>query len=99
MSPVLLAELAGVLGRPKFRRWPTVEEARAFVDALRRGAVVIDDPPSLPGVTPDPRDDYLVALARAAGADRLISGDPHLTGLADADPPVLAPRAFVDQLD
>ena len=76
----------------------TDEQARAFVNALRTGAVVIDDPPGLSGVTPDPKDDYLVALARVADADRLISGDPHLTDLADADPPILPPRAFLDQL-
>lgn len=98
VSPLLLAELGGVLERPKFRRWLTVEEARAFVDALRTGAVVVHDPPALPGVTPDHKDDYLVALARAADADRLISGDPHLTDLPAADPPVLTPRAFVDGL-
>lgn len=98
VSPTLLDELVGVLERPKFRRWLTVEEAHAFVDALRTGASLLDDPPATPGVTPDPKDDYLVALARAARADRLISGDPDLTGLADADPPVLAPRAFLDEL-
>ena len=31
VSPALLAELTGVFERPKFRRWLTVEEARAFV--------------------------------------------------------------------
>lgn len=98
VSPGLLVELTGVLERPKFRRWMTIDETRGFVEALRVAAVVIHDPPVLAGVTPDPKDDYLVALARAAGADRLISGDPHLTGLADADPPVVTPRAFVDQL-
>lgn len=98
VSPLLLNELADVLQRPKFRRWLTTEEALAFVDALRKGAVVVDDPPVLRGVTPDPDDDYLVALARACGADWLVSGDTHLTGLAGAEPPVLSPRAFVDQL-
>jgi hypothetical protein len=31
--------------------------------------VTVADPPELPGVSPDPDDDYLVAVARAASAD------------------------------
>jgi predicted nucleic acid-binding protein len=49
-------------------------------------------------VTPDRGHDYLVALARAARADVLVSGDAHLTGLPDPDPPVLTPRGFLDRL-
>jgi uncharacterized protein len=45
VSPVLLAELAGVLERPKFRRWLTIEEAHAFVERLRVSATRIADPP------------------------------------------------------
>ena len=50
--------------------------------------------PHLTIVTPDPGDDYFASLARAAGADYLVSGDAQLTGLEDAEPPVLTPRAF-----
>jgi hypothetical protein len=44
VSPALLAELAGVLERPKFRRWLPVEEACAFVRMLRVSATVLNDP-------------------------------------------------------
>ena len=99
VSPQLLSELTEVLARDRFRRWFTVDEADAFVEALRSAAVVIDDPPAVTGLTPDPDDDYLVALARAAHADYLVSGDRHLSQLPDPDPPVLTPRAFLDLLD
>lgn len=99
ISPALLAELSGVLQRPKFRRWLTPDEAHAFVHTLRTGASMIADPPARPGVTPDPGDDYLVTLARAAGADWLISGDAHLTALVDPEPPVLNPATFLAQFD
>ncbi len=59
---------------------------------------MLEDPASIPRVTPDPNDDYLVALARAAKVRFLVSGDPHLTGLQDADPPVLTPRGLADRL-
>jgi putative PIN family toxin of toxin-antitoxin system len=98
VSPRLLGELERVLARPKFRKYVSGEEASAFVETLRREAAASPDPPPQPGLTPDPGDDYLVALARAAGADYLVSGDSHLTGLADPRPPVLTPRAFLDLL-
>jgi putative PIN family toxin of toxin-antitoxin system len=98
-SPALLDELAGVLARPKFRRWIGHAVARELVDGLADDATVIDDPPALSGVSPDPDDDYLIALARAANADYLVSGDRHLLELEGADPPVLTPRQFLDPLD
>lgn len=86
ISPALLDELRDVLHRPKFRRWISGAVAREFVDGLADDAVVLDGPPALPGVSPDPDDDYLIALARAAGADYLVSGDRHLLELADPQP-------------
>jgi predicted nucleic acid-binding protein len=61
--------------------------------------VILDDPPPLPGVSPDPDDDYLIALARAADADCIVSGDVHLLGLPDPSPPVFTPREFLERLD
>jgi uncharacterized protein len=61
-------------------------------------AAEIADPPRLAGVAPDPDDDYLVALARAASAHCLVSGDRHLTELVDPSPPVLTPRDFLSRL-
>jgi putative PIN family toxin of toxin-antitoxin system len=97
-SPALLAELRAVLARPKFRRWISAAVAREFVDGLADDALIIDDPPALEGVSPDPDDDYLIALARAAGADYLVSGDRHLLDFSDPDPPVLAAREFLERL-
>ena len=36
--PSLIAELRGVLERPKFRRWITVEDATGLVDLIEREA-------------------------------------------------------------
>ena len=97
-SPVLLEELRDVLDRPRLRRWVSSATAASFVDGLAKDTEVIDDPPAQPGLSPDPDDDYLIALARAAQADHLVSGDRHLLDLADPDPPVLTPRQFLDLL-
>jgi hypothetical protein len=62
VSPTLLEELADVLERPKFLRWISSAVAREAIDGLTDDALVLDDPPALPGVSPDPDDDYLIAL-------------------------------------
>ena len=94
VSPLWLAELARVLERPKISRFLEPGDADELLAAIRLQAELADDPPAQPGLTPDPGDDYLISLARATGADFLVSGDAHLTGLSDADPPVLTPREF-----
>jgi predicted nucleic acid-binding protein len=39
---------------------------------------VLDDPGDVEAILRDPDDDYLVALARQAGAEAIVSGDGHL---------------------
>jgi uncharacterized protein len=95
-SPHLIADLDEVLHRDKFRRSITVDEAERHVEVVRGLAELVPDPPlPWPMVTRDPDDDYLVALARTANVDFLISGDVHLTELADLAPPVRTPAEFL----
>ena len=98
ISPMLLAELARVLGRPKFRRYATEREVRAYVAFLQRFATLCADVESPTRLSPDPGDDYLVALARSHSASFLVSGDAHLCQLKNTQPPVLTPRAFLNKL-
>jgi len=100
MSPALLEELRRVVRRPKFRQWFTVEEAISFIAGLERLATLEGDPPSGPALTRDPDDDYLVRLARSAGAEWLVSGDRDLLDADLGDDPVVVPPArAVDILD
>lgn len=98
VSPALLDELMTVLLRSKFRRYLTEDQASSLVIELETAGTKTDDPDDRPAVTADPDDDYLVALAIAAQADALISGDRHLTALVKPAVPVLTPRAFLNQL-
>lgn len=98
VCPHLLAELDSVLHRPKFRRYATLDEVDRYVAVLRGGASSVSDPAPAPGLTRDPADDYLVALARAAGVDYLVAGDADLTDLIYAVPPVRSPAAFLARL-
>lgn len=98
VSPRLLGELTGVLLRDRFRRYVTTVEVRELVADLAAVATVLRDPPDPVAVTRDPNDDYLVALAVAAQADALISGDRDLTDLQSPPVPVLTPRMFLVRL-
>jgi putative PIN family toxin of toxin-antitoxin system len=52
-----------------------------------------------PAVCRDPGDDYLVALAHAANAEVLVTGDVDLLSLEEPDVPVLTPRELVERLE
>jgi putative PIN family toxin of toxin-antitoxin system len=98
VSPLLLAELRRALTHPKLARLVSPDDADAFVALLRRAAEVAFDPPGPPPVrTADPKDDYLVALA-AAERSVIVSGDTHLTGLADRIP-VRWPAEFLAEVE
>jgi uncharacterized protein len=99
VSQRLLDELTGVLLRTKFRRYASPGEVHQLVAELSAVAIMADDPSDPPSVTRDPGDDYLVALAVAAGADALVSGDRDLTDLTSPGVTVLTPRALIEQLD
>ena len=94
-SPKVIAELRHVVMRPKFRRWFDEAEARQLVERIELHATICPDPPPLEGATPDPDDDYLVALALAARADVIVSGDRHLQGAPVA---TLRPRQLAERL-
>ena len=98
VSPKLLEELEDALDRPKFRGRISRDEVQSYVDGIVADAVVFPDVHDPPNVTPDPDDDYLVALADVARADVIVSGDVHLTGLEAPEVPVLTPRQLVDRL-
>jgi uncharacterized protein len=98
VSPLWLTELARVLARPKIARYLRPGDAEELLAAIRLQAELVEDPPAQRGLTADSGDDYLVSLARAAGADLLVSGDRHLTVLEDPEPPVLTPRQFEELL-
>lgn len=97
VCPKLLGELNDVFTRSKLRDVVDPEAAAEYVVGLEEGALVLSDPMVERPVTPDPDDDYLVALAAAGDADCLVSGDRHLTDLTTLKPPVLTPRQFVDR--
>ena len=96
-SPMLLDELLRVMSRPKFARYLTVTEVEELVERVRRRATVIDDPANARAATPDPSDDYLVALAEQRGAI-LVSGDRDLLDATLPQLAVITPRELATRL-
>jgi predicted nucleic acid-binding protein len=93
--------LPGSQSTPTNSRWRVLSEdgaARSVADVSVLAEVVSDPPAASRPENPDPKDEFLVALARVANAVALISGDPHLTDLVHLEPPVVTPARFVDRL-
>jgi putative PIN family toxin of toxin-antitoxin system len=93
-SPALLAELARVIERPKFDLifLRTHTSRPQTLAELRLLAEVIDPPPLAQPVCRDKDDDAVLALALAAQADIVISGDDDLLCLNAVEGiPILTP--------
>ncbi len=98
VSDALLAELDRTLAYPKLRKRIEAAEAQELIELLRRQARMTDDPQDPPSTrSPDPDDDYLLALGAVAQA-AIVSGDGHLLGLAD-ELPIYSPAEFLALLE
>ncbi len=100
-SPVLLAELAEVIGRTKFDAILTRSNTSRMqaLAQVRQLAEVIDAPPLAQPVCRDPDDDAVLALAIAAQADMVISGDDDLLALASFEGiPIFTPAQALQQV-
>lgn len=96
MSPSYLEELEDVIARPHLRKYFTLERAEEAMTLLRDTALILDRDPSIKAVCRDPKDDYLLAIAAAAKADLLISGDKDLLVLERYKKTrILTPGAFM----
>ncbi len=69
-----LEELRRVSRRPFFQERLTASEVGRMVNDIRRLATMCDPLPDV-SASPDPDDDFLLAIAQAADADYLVTGD------------------------
>jgi predicted nucleic acid-binding protein len=85
--------------RERLRHYLSIDDARRFVaDLAGVMTLAADPPPRYPAVCRDPGDDYLVALARAAVVDGLVTGDRDLLELEDVGVAVITPRELIERL-
>lgn len=99
LSPLLLEELGDALGRPKFERWAGDGRGAAFIAALGTLSDQYSDPEAAPSGVRDPKDEYLVALARVTAADALVSLDLDLLEAPLDDLTICTPFEFLTRLD
>ncbi len=97
-SPTLLGELEKALASRKVSARVSAKQAGRYIDELRTLCEMTPDAGGATGATRDPKDDYLVALALAVGADLLVSGDKDLLDAGLVKPVVVTPRDAVERL-
>jgi putative PIN family toxin of toxin-antitoxin system len=100
-SPALLAELAEVAARSKFKdmlaRSNTNPEL--MLAQVRLLAEIVDPPPLPEPVSRDPDDDAVLALAAAARPDLIITGDKDLLILGShAGVPIVSPAEAIARI-
>lgn len=78
MTDVLEKEIITVASRPKFQRYFDPKSSTRLLSFLRARSeyYTLGD---IPQRCRDPKDDYLLELARVSNADMLVTGDKDLT--------------------
>ena len=100
VCPNLIGEVRRALLHPRIAGKYDISSAEVdqLTQRLREESLHFDDPVDpLRVVTADPKDDYLIALARAERAI-LVTGDRRLLDLR-GKLPIHPPRAFLDELE
>lgn len=99
ISEQLIIELEDVVRREKFRSYFSEKQGMEMVEKLRHGTTISREG-AVKRVSPDPRDDYLIALAISSNADYLVTGDgKHLLSLEPGEhPPIITPRALLEKI-
>lgn len=94
-----IAEVADVLARPRLRKYLDADEAAAIIENMDTRALILEDPPEV-DLSPDPKDNPILAAAIAGKADLIVSGDKkHMLALGAAgDIPVVTARDAFDRL-
>jgi putative PIN family toxin of toxin-antitoxin system len=92
VCPELLVEVDQTLRKPYFLNRLGDAIVSDLVMGIAEEATVLADPTDTLRLLRDPDDDYLVALARDAGAEMIVSGDKDLLDHPGLEPPVLIAR-------
>jgi putative PIN family toxin of toxin-antitoxin system len=88
----LLDEVERGLENRYFRKRLTDEERKELRTAIARVGLHMPDPVAPQAILRDPKDDYLVALAKAADAAVIVTGDRDLLDHSELDPPAINAR-------
>lgn len=97
LSEEIVAELEVVLNRTRIRhRYSLTDQGiDRYLAYLRRTGLFASLRNPLVGISRDPDDDKFFGCALAAGADCIVSRDPHILDVQNFVTPVLTPRQFL----
>ena len=98
-STAQMAEVAAVLARPRLGKFLGADEAETLVENIGTRALILDEPPSV-SLSPDPKDNPILAAAIAGKADVIVSGDKkHMLALGEVEGiPVVTAREALERL-
>lgn len=98
-SEYQIAELRDVLSRDSLRRFIQPTEANDLIHHMATVAVVIAELPDV-DLSPDPKDNAILATGIAGQADMIVSGDKNdMVALGDAEGiPTVTPREGFEKL-
>jgi uncharacterized protein len=99
VCPKLIDEFRDALTNDYFRERFDPDDLAEIVASVEEAAIKYDDPQEIEALLRDPDDDYLVALAREAGADAIVTGDRDLLDHPGLMPKPLDSRAACRLLD
>jgi uncharacterized protein len=77
-SSETLSELIEVFNRPKFDKYVSLKERQSFIKDFQKAAIPIFAQPLSTPICRDPNDDKYLALALAAKAQFIVTGDLDL---------------------
>lgn len=98
-SAAQMAELADVLARPRLQKFLDADEAAAIVENFGTRALILDDPPDV-NLSPDSKDNPILAAAITGKADLIVSGDKkHMLALGEVEGiPVVTAREALERM-
>jgi putative PIN family toxin of toxin-antitoxin system len=99
LCPELIAELAGTLRKPYFAARISHAEVQDICAGVEAAATMLPDPSKIQTILRDASDDYILALARSAEAEAIITGDHDLLDHQDIAPPAITPRQACERLN
>lgn len=99
VSPPLLAEFVDVAARPGFRKHFPVEFAHQLAMTLAEAGELVEVEAKSPTpLSRDPKDDYLLLMAKKGKADLLITGDDDLLSMGSyGRTRIMSARTFTDE--
>lgn len=90
--PRLIGEFRDALTNDYFRERFDPDDLAEIVTSVTEAAIAYENPRRIEPLLRDPDDDYLVALARRAGAEAIVTGDRDLLDHPNLAPPALNAR-------